>query len=375
MYFSSLSFRSFRNYEQTALNCGPGLICLYGPNGAGKTNFLDALHYLCTARSAFFSEDATLVKEGADHFVLQGQLHMPEISAPRALLVSYEKNKKKQCQVDRQYYRRRSDYALHAPVLMLAPNDISLVEGSAQGRRDFIDALLMQEDADYRKRVSSYKGYLRARNAVLRSPLEGKQVDKVLLMSYDERLLPLAHQIAARRAAFLAEYLPMVQEKYASLAGHNEEVSIQYSSEVLSSNFSERYSAALEEDIRLMRTQMGIHRDDYVFLLREKPLRSYASQGQQKTFLWALKLSHAQRLYQLKKRMPILLLDDIFDKLDPTRRARLFELLLAQEGRTVPLSELQLFLSSPQPPPKDLLPCSPEELHLVHIENGSLRHK
>ena len=370
MYLSSISIQHFRNYEAEEATFRAGVVCLYGPNGAGKTNFLDAVHYVCSARSALFSEEAALLKEAAPYFTLKAQLHLPE-EAPLQLFLSYKPSERKHLEVDGRNYERRSDYASHAPVLMISSSDSRLLQGTTQPRRDFMDALLLQESPDYREQWQAYKHYLRARNAALRAPLSGNSVDKTLLKSYDERILPLARQISTQRLAFLEEYLPLFQSKYTTIAGEREVADLVYISDALAKDFETRYSANLQTDMQLMRTEIGIHRDDYLPRLRTRPLRTYASQGQQKTFLWALKLTHAERLYRIKKRVPLLLLDDIFDKLDTARVARLFELLLSiGNSEVTKKADRQIFISNPEKPTTQLLSSKASDLQLLRIENG-----
>ena len=377
MHISSLSIEGFRTYDHAELACELGVTCLHGANGAGKTNFLEALHYVCTARSALQAEDTVLLRAGASHFLLQARLHSAVTDEnPRKLLVSYQPGERKRLQINGQSCARRSDYASHALVLMISPADQALLQGRAQLRRDFMDALLLRINATYRKQWLDYKSYLQARNAALKAPLVGKKVDKTLLFSYDEQMLPLAKQISIQRIAFLEEYMVLFQQKYSALAGHDEPATITYRSDALHADFYENYRKMLPEDICLMRTHIGVHRDDYYFQLFGYPLRSHGSQGQFKTFLYALKLTHADFLYGISKQMPILLFDDMLDKLDPLRTARLFQLLLRPRGREIAFlpSEVQIFITAPEPPAKKFLPPGIEEIQHVQVVNGKLRY-
>ena len=372
MYVSSLSFGSFRNYTHQCLTFRPGVVCVYGPNGAGKTNLLDAIHYVCSARSAFLHEEEALLKRGETCFKLQAQVCERDRTM-RKLSVSYTVGQRKVLQVEGKVCPRRRDYALHLPVCMFSAADSCLIQGGSQERRDFMDSILLQEDNSYQSDWIAYRAYLRNRNAALKAPLGGARVDRELILSYDDRMIPLSERIAARRARFVEEYAPLFQKRYAALAGTEEKVDCLYSSEALSNDFGSRYRASLEEDMRLMRTRMGIHRDDYLFKMKGEPLRRYASQGQQKTFLWALKLAYVERIAQLRSRTPILLLDDVLDKLDRLRTARLFELLFASLTKSEEVSaSFQLFLSMPELPEASMWPCSREELHVFRIESGHI---
>ena len=345
MYLSSVSLHNFRNYTQASLKFPSGLIYIYGENGAGKTNLLDALYCACQAKSYVAKEDGQLLRVGAEAFSLRVTLHHSLYDTQEVWMV-YEKGKKR-LEANGKAVLSRREHALRLPVLMVAPQDLQLVQGNSADRRDFFDALLSQLRPTYLHTLLRYKRCLRMRNEVLRQFFEKKRVDTILLQSYDEQLIPLAQSLATERQALMVTYRPQFTKIYHMLSPKQEMPDIVYHSLVLDANFPRHYASARAEDIRRFRTTQGAHRDDYHFMLEEKLLRAFASQGQQKSFLWALKLTHYYIMCEKKGFPPPLLLDDILDKMDEKRARQLFEVLKVLHGQH---RQAQIFITAPRPP-------------------------
>ena len=355
MYVSDFYLRNYRSHEEVQLSLKPGVVCIYGDNGIGKTNLLDALYHACAARSAFFTEDKWLFRKGSQGYALRAEvcIEEPNERQVKQLLIESSVQRPRSMQVGGLKVSRRMDYAKEVPALMIAPQDARLITEGSQVRREYMDGLLAYEDAAYRKQLHAYRRCLTARNAVLKAPLKGQIVDSLLLDSYDEQMIPLAQAIASRRLAFLESYQTDFLSTYQSFATETEQPALGYVSMALDADFEEQYHHSRAHDLRLMSSQVGVHRDDYLFEINGQSLRNCCSQGQQKTFIWALRLTHAARLEQLTGRLPLLFLDDIFDKLDDMRIKRLFDFLLDTKPKVK-----QLFFTATSLPSVNSLPQS-----------------
>ena len=362
MYISSISLHNFRNYVKERLTFPSGPIYIYGENGAGKTNLLDALYCVCQAKSYVATEEAQLLRAGTEAFSLRATIYHPLYDV-QEVWMGYEAGKK-QLTINGKATLSRRAHALRLPILMIVPQDLQLVQGSSAGRRDFFDALLAQLRPTYLQNLLRYKRCLRTRNEVLRKFYEKKRADKLLLQSYDEQLIPLAQSLAAERQALMVTYKPQFTKIYHMLSPKQEIPNISYQSTVLESHFPEEYTSAQAEDIRLCRTTQGAHRDDYQFMLEDKLLRVFASQGQQKSFLWGLKLTHYHIMCEHKGFPPPLLLDDVLDKMDKRRATQLFGLLKEMNSTH---RQAQMFITAPWAPDKYL---HMQQMSIFELKNG-----
>ena len=328
MYLEKLSLTNFKNYEDGRYAFGRQVNVLVGPNGSGKTNLLDAIYFLALSKSAFQSQDALSIQHEADYFIIDGIFY--ENTRSVQITISLQRGQRKVLMADKKPYERISEHIGRFPVVLMAPNDTDLVREHSEDRRHFFDGVLSQLDPDYLRNYLMYQQVLKQRNSLLKLFAERSQVDNDLLDTYDEPLLDLGQKIHDRRQKFVAEFLPSFQAHYAYLSNGREEVTIVYESEVSNPNFAEEFRHFRRRDTVLQRTTMGVHKDDYVFLIGNPeagsvPLKKFGSQGQQKTFVIALKLAQFDQLEAGKGIKPILLLDDIFDKLDDQRIQKLIQ--------------------------------------------------
>ena len=335
MTLDSLQLLFFKNYEAAALQFTPGLNCFIGDNGSGKTNLLDAIHYLSLTKSALTTADANSIKQGADFFVVKGIFNPSDDAAAETIQVSLRHGQKKALTHDKQPYERMADHVGRYPAVLISPYDTDLIREGSEERRKYFDSLLSQFDHGFLDALIAYNALLRQRNALLKQAADGPAhgFDRDYLLALDDQLAPLGEQLSAQRSAFIEQFTPIFQHHYQQLADGQEAVSLTYKSQLLDSPFAQLLRQNERRDFAMQRTTAGAHRDDFVFLMDGLPVKSYASQGQQKSYAIALKLAQFEVLTRRsvaagsEPTKPLLLLDDIFDRLDDKRIARLLELV------------------------------------------------
>lgn len=298
---------------------------LLGPNGSGKTNFLDAIYYLSFTKSAFQATDQLNVRNGADHFFIKGSFL--KIDRVHEISVHHQSGMRKSFREDGNDYEKLSDHIGGYPVVLIAPDDVDLIKEGSDSRRKFFDAILSQIDRRYLETLMQYNQALKHRNAMLRLFSEQGKVDENALEPYDNILHRTGGSIYNRRRDFLREFIPIFNHFFNILVKEGEHTTLHYKSDLDKNDFLSGSMNNRQRDLVLQRTNFGIHRDDYNFQLGENDMKRFGSQGQQKSFVIALKLAQWKVLKEEKGYKPILLLDDIFDKLDNFRIDRLLELL------------------------------------------------
>ena len=324
MYLSHLSLVNFKNYTEAQLNFSSGVNCITGTNGSGKTNIIDAVYYLSFTKSYFNISDTQNIQHGESLFVIQGKFSDNE--KEEHVFCGVKTGFKKQVKRGGEEYERLSDHIGLFPVVMVAPVDHILITEGSDERRKFIDSVISQVDKAYLENLISYNKTLTHRNSYLKQ-LHGRMPDTSMMEVWDEQLVKYGCAIESERRKFIAEFIQLFNETYNYLADHAEEVSINYQTQLEQDDFSTQLKSSLQKDIALQHTSTGIHKDEFIFKLEKYPLKRIASQGQQKTFLMAIKIAQFEYLFRHKKTKPILLLDDIFDKLDDFRAKRLMELV------------------------------------------------
>jgi DNA replication and repair protein RecF len=322
----NLNLFNFRNYGELGVGFEGQVHCLLGKNGSGKTNLLDAIYYLSFTKSSLIATDTQNIRTGQNQFSIRGTFDVRDTT--HDIQCSCQVGQKKVMREDGNDYGRLSEHIGKYPAVLIAPNDIELIWDGGEVRRRFFDSLISQVNREYLERLISYAGHLKMRNSLLKRFAEKGSVDHDLLESCDRQLIPCGDFIMRTREDFLAGFSPYFQKHYSFLSGNgSESVSIAYRSGTDGQSLSDALSKNLNRDIALQRTTLGAHRDDFVFLLDGFELKRHGSQGQQKSFLVGLKLAEFDVLTASKKFKPILLLDDIFDKLDDDRIARLIGLV------------------------------------------------
>ena len=316
----------FRNIQLQEIDFSPNINCISGNNGEGKTNLLDAIYYMSMTKSAFASSDKFNFRHGTEEFSLAGTYRMPNGLSSRFALKMSSKGEKK-VKRDDKFYQKVSEHVGVLSVVMVSPADVSMVSESGDERRRFVNAVLSQMDREYMSAMQQYNRLLLQRNKMLKDAV----VDRSLLEVIDMRMSALADPIHEARKRFVADLKPIVAEYYKALSGDSEQVDIEYESELSKDSLENILAASFEKDRILKHTTSGIHRDDFVFTMNGHPIRRFGSQGQQKSFLVSLKFAQ----YEIMKRnygfAPMLLLDDVFDKLDMGRISNLLQMVASND--------------------------------------------
>jgi len=325
MYLQQLSVINFKNYTQAELTFSDGVNALLGNNGAGKTNLLDAIHYLSLCKSYFNPIDSQQIKQGADFFIITGTFERK--NQTEAIACSVKRNQKKQFKRNKKDYQRLADHIGLLPLVMVSPYDISIIIEGSEERRKFIDNVISQTDNQYLDELIGYNKVLMNRNALLKQIADTGKYDPTLMEILDEQLINLGERIFNKRKTFMEVFTGIFNQYYVFLSDNAEQVELSYESQLLTDDFAVLLKKNIEKDRLLERTTVGIHRDDLQFVIHGMPMKKFGSQGQQKSFLIALKLAQYRFLTQEKGFKPLLLLDDIFDKLDDHRVTKLMQMV------------------------------------------------
>ena len=412
MFIKNLHLTHFRNHEDTKSTFEEHINCLVGKNGSGKTNLLDGIYYLCIGRGAFSYTDTQHLQHGKTFFSLKGIFDKEGRNNTVQCIV--EKGKAKVIKLNTKPYPKISEHVGNFPCVLLAPNDTDLIRESSELRRNFFDTIISQIHKNYIQLLIKQKQILRQRNQLLKDADQQERfLKKDVLEIYDAQLLPVFSEIHRFRSEFINEFMPIFSEIYAALA--DEEMKINYRShlegnekgeekeekeeiikeqedEIENENqeteatketepkkskrtkketpiFESIFKRNMLKDLILQRTEKGTHRDDYKFLLRKKTLKHYGSQGQQKSFVIALKLATFSIIYNQTQIKPILLLDDIFDKLDETRIENLLKLLSKSDFG-------QVFVTDARPErTRKLLDSFGRPIAFFEVKNGSISNQ
>lgn len=324
----SLSLLQFKNYDQGRFRFDSRIVGITGSNGKGKTNLLDAIHYLCFTRSYFSSQDQLAVRFQTEGFRLEGQFQ--RMGLPQLVNCSLKRGRKT-VQVNGEDLQKFSRHIGALPAVFIAPDDIELISGGSELRRRFLDTLLSQMDWEYLESLIAYQRVLQQRNSLLKQAPGARSTEFQLLDVLDEQLSAQGRRIYQTRKAFVEQFRHQVQTYYHLISQDREQVRLSYQSSQDSADLMDTLLQNRNRDLLLQRTTEGVHRDDLVFELDHHLLRHGGSQGQRKSFLFALKLAQHDILRAHKGFAPLLLLDDVFEKLDARRMSRLLSLITEPE--------------------------------------------
>lgn len=317
MYLQRLSIVNFKNYEQAELNFSAKINCFVGNNGVGKTNLLDAIHYLSLCKSYFNSIDSQNIKHEADFFVIQGTYNID--SADEDIYCGFKRSSRKIMKRNKKEYDRLAEHVGFAPVVMITPSDNSLITDGSEERRRLIDSIISQYDKLYLDDLIHYNRVLLQRNKLLKEFADSGNFDAVMLDVYSEQLASYGNNIHKKRKEFIEAFTPVFKKYYSDIAGEGEEAELLYQSQLNDNEMFTILRNAVGKDKVLEYTSAGTHKDDIILSLNGFPVKKIASQGQQKTYVVALKLAEFDFIANLSGKKPVLLLDDIFDKFDPDR--------------------------------------------------------
>lgn len=324
MFIRELSVQNYKNFEEATLVFSRKLNCFIGNNGVGKTNLLDALYYLSFCKSYFNNPDSQNVRHSQDFFALQGRYDLD--GKAEEIHCAFREGQKKKIRRNKKEYERFSDHIGLLPLVMISPADSVLIQGGSEERRRFMDSVISQYDRTYLDWLVRYNRALQQRNILLKQYANQPAVDPDMFAMWDEQLVHLGEKIHAKRMDFLAELLPVFRKYYALISGGHELVSLEYNSQLKDADFAVLLADSFAKDRMVQFTTAGIHKDDLELRLDGYPIKRLGSQGQNKTYLIALKFAQFDFIWSLNQVKPILLLDDIFDKLDGQRVAEIVKL-------------------------------------------------
>jgi DNA replication and repair protein RecF len=367
VHLTKLELFNFKNYNEVSIELAPRVNCLLGKNGSGKTNLLDAIYYLSFTKSFLNPVDTQNIRNGEDYFLVRG--HYLNSDQSHEVASQVFQGQKRVFREDGVDYNKLSDHIGKYPVVLISPSDIDLIKEGSEVRRKFFDGIISQIDHSYLLDLVAYQHCLKQRNGLLKMFYERQNSDLDLLDSYDQTLVKTGQKIFNRRREFITEFLPLLNASYNSLVENGEETKLNYQSQIVDYDFYEALKKSYPKDLVTQRTGVGIHRDDYSFSFAHGELKRLGSQGQQKTFLVALKLANLEVLAKHKGFRPILLLDDIFDKLDDHRIARLLHIVTEKNYG-------QLFITDAGPERTEaLLSALKIEAKIFSVENGTITKK
>ncbi len=322
MVLQQLSILNFKNIAEATLSFSPNINCLVGDNGTGKTNLADAVYYLSMCKSSIGLTDGQSIRHGEEFFLLDGRYLLGDHTHEQ-VVCSFKRGGNKLVKRNGKEYERVSEHIGLLPLVLASPADTALIQESGDERRRFLNAFLSQTDRDYLNALVRYNHLLQERNRLLKHPAGFDEVIEVL----DEQLIGAGEAIHRKRAEAVQALAPRVAEYYRILSSDREPVEIRYKSELSETPFADLLRTSAQRDRLCGFTNCGIHRDDLKMEIADYPIRKYGSQGQQKSLLLALKLAQFDNLHKARGVKPILLLDDVFDKLDLSRVEQLIGLV------------------------------------------------
>ncbi|MGB0888564.1 MAG: DNA replication/repair protein RecF [Vicingaceae bacterium] len=321
MFLKQLSILNFKNYEEAQLEFSQKINCFLGNNGEGKTNLLDAIYYLSFCKSYFNPVDSQNIKHDSPFFVVEGFYNNNE--KEEVIYCGLKRNQKKQFKRNKKNYEKLADHIGRIPLVIITPLDVLLIIDGSDVRRKFVDGIISQYDNGYLTNLLAYNKALNHRNLLLKSFWLNRNFDKDSLEIWDEQLVQYGKLIHNSRKNFIEEFTPIFQKYYSKISKDKEQVELSYRSQLNDGDFEELLIAGLEKDRGNHYSNIGIHKDDLIFNLGGRQLKKFGSQGQQKTYLLALKLAQAELIQNISKQKVIVLLDDIYDKLDGKRMNQL----------------------------------------------------
>ena len=334
MNIQKIHIINFKNHKSLKLDFHKNIVCIVGKNGIGKTNILDAIHFSCMGKSYFSSSDKNCTHYDESFFRLETSFYNFESEdvKEKSLVITYEKSKRKNIILDDLKMKKLSDYLGNFPVVVIAPDDNIILLGGSEERRKIIDQTIIQTDKEYFINLIEYNKILSQRNALLKKAYDSF-LDINLLEIYNEKLIPLAEKIYAKRKKFIEELLPFFNKAYTYISEEKEVFEIKYLSKLQEYSYRNLLEKSFEKDKILKRTTTGIHRDDLEFFMNDVKIKTFGSQGQQKTFLLALKLAQHDYLQKKLSKSVFFLIDDIFDKIDSERSKNLISFVSQHIGQ------------------------------------------
>ncbi len=325
MFLKKLSLFNYKNFSEANFDFDAKINCFVGKNGVGKTNILDAIYHLANGKSYFNPLAIQNIKHEEDFFVIDGDFEKDNRS--EQIISSFKKGQKKILKRNGKMYEKFSDHIGFIPLVIISPSDNDLILEGSETRRKFMDAVISQLDQNYLQQIIQYQKIISQRNALLKYFALNHTFDMDTLSIYNEQLENLGSPIFEKRKEFIKNFVPVFNKFHKIISGNSEEVNLVYESQLHENSTLELLNSNLNKDRALQYTSVGVHKDDLSFLIETYPIKKFGSQGQQKSFLIALKLAQFDVLKKGSGEKPILLLDDIFDKLDESRVEKIIEMV------------------------------------------------
>ncbi len=329
MHLQKIILVNFKNFESQTFEFEEKINCFVGNNGVGKTNVLDAIYYLSFTKSYFNPVATQNIKHNEEFFMIEGEYQFQE--KVETVVCSLKRGSKKVLKRNGKVYDKFSDHIGYLPLVIISPADRDLIVEGSDIRRKFMDSVISQSDKSYLQTIINYNKVLAQRNSLLKYFAANRTFDAVNLNVYNEQLKIYGTLIFEKRNNFLEEFIPIFKARYKAISGNNEEVNLTYKSQLIGGDLLSLFEQNVERDRVLQYTSVRIHKDDLVFEIDDFPIKKFGSQGQQKSYLIALKLAQFDFIKEQSHVKPILLLDDIFDKLDDDRVAQIVNLVNKDE--------------------------------------------
>ncbi len=340
MFLRNISLVNFKNFESSEVTLNSKINCFVGENGAGKTNLLDSVYYLTFCKSFLNPIDSQNIKIGENFLLIQGEFEKDE--KKYNVHCGIKKNQKKVFKRNKKEYEKLADHIGEFPLVIISPADIKLITEGSDLRRKFLDGIIAQFDKPYLDALTQYNKALDQRNALLKYFAKERTFNQDQIDVWDVNLVRFGVVLGQKRKELTEEIIPVFQKYYNKISGSKETVGLVYKSQLLENDFTALLNNCTQKDIYSQHTTVGVHKDDLQFTLGDNPIKKFASQGQQKTYLIALKLAQFEFLKKTKTQTPILLLDDVFDKLDSKRVTQLLELVNTNDFGQIFITDTEL---------------------------------
>ncbi len=325
MYLKKISLLNYKNISDASFDFDVKINCFVGNNGIGKTNILDSIYHLAYGKSYFNPLAIQNIKHNEDFFVIDGEFEKSERT--EQIVCSLKKGQKKVLKRNAKIYERFSDHIGFIPLVIISPADSDLISEGSEIRRKFIDSVISTLNSNYLQQLIQYQKSLGQRNALLKYFALNRTFDQDTLSIYNEQLHILGHQIFEKRTLFIQDFLPYFSKYHQQITDGNDEVQLVYHSQLQEKNLNDLLKENIQKDRTLQYTNFGIHKDDLSFEINHFPIKKFGSQGQQKSFLIALKLAQFEFVKKNSGEKPILLFDDVFDKLDENRVSKIVSMV------------------------------------------------
>ena len=325
VFLKKISIINYKNILDKEYELDPKINCFVGDNGVGKTNILDAVYHLSMGKSYFNVKNDQLINRGKDYMLVDGVFELNNKN--ESIVFSLKIGEKKVLKRNGKPYKKFSNHIGLIPVVLISPYDNDLINEGSSERRKFIDSIISQNDKEYLINLIAYTRVIQNRNRLLKQYNRSVDFDLDTIKVYDDQIYKLSEPIFKARDKFIKEFTPLVLEKYKHISDDKEKISIEYKSDLINNHIENLIKDSFQKDVILQYTSVGLHKDDFVFNIDENRIKRFGSQGQQKSFLIALKLAQFDYLKNETGNSPILLMDDIFDKLDLMRVKRIVEIV------------------------------------------------